>query len=152
AIDVLHGGDLRIASEAAQGDHVGRGVVLEDLARLDDESVDRLGGVLRRVILADGMQRGDVEGLRVSVIDVIAEVVAAEDDDEAVLPHRLDKDLDAGDLDGLHLLAHGDAAFGAGPAGTAIGDESLVVDGAEIAPDGDVAWPDLEVDAEGLEY
>ena len=65
-----------------------------------------------------------------------------------MLADRLHKDFDAGNLDRLHLLAHLDAAFGAGPAGAAIGDEPLVVDGAEVASDGDIARADLEVDAE----
>ena len=96
------------------------------------------------------MQRRDADGLRVGVVDLVAQVVAAEDDDEAMLAHRLDEDLDAGDLDRLQLLAHGDAAFGGRPAGAAVGDLALGVDGAEVAADGDVARADLEVDAERL--
>ena len=36
--------------------------------------------------------------LRIGVVHVAAEALAAEDDDEAMLLHRLDEDFDAGDL------------------------------------------------------
>ena len=97
AVDVLHRGDLRIAGEAAQRHHVGRRLVLEHAAGLGDEAVDGVGGVLRGGVGALGRQRRVAGLLRVGVVDRVAEVVAAEDDDEAMLAHRLDEDLDAGD-------------------------------------------------------
>ena len=97
AVDVLHGGDLRIAGEAAQRHHVGRRVVLQHLAGLGDEVVDGVGRLLRRRRRRPWPCSGAMAGLlRIGVVDGVAEVVAAEDDDEAMLAHRLDEHLDAG--------------------------------------------------------
>ena len=67
----------------------------------------------------------DAGRLRIGVVDGVAQAVAAEDDDEAVLADRLDEHLDAGHLDLLQLLAHGHAALGRRPAGAAIGDVAV---------------------------
>src|SRR5262249_11308310 len=108
-------------------------------------------GVLRRFIFADGQERRGADLLRIGVVDLVAEVVAAENDDEAVLAHGFDEHFDAGDLDRGQLVAHGDAALGGGAAGAAIGDQALVVHSAKIAANGDIALSDLKIDAEGFE-
>jgi hypothetical protein len=89
--------------------------------------------------------------LRIGVVDRVAESFAAEDDHETVLPHRLDEHFHAGNLDRLQQRAHLDAALGRRPAGAAVADLARLVDRAEVAADGDVLGPDLEVDAQRFE-
>ena len=124
-VNFLERRDLGIAGEPAQRDHVGRGIVLEDLHRLGDELVRQPCRLLRRRVLAVGRQRGDAGRLRVGVVDRVAEIVAAEHDDEAMLADRLDEDLRAGHLDLTQFSTHGDAAFVGRPAGPAVGDQAL---------------------------
>ncbi len=68
-----------------------------------------------------GVERSQADALRIGVVDRVAEVVAAEDDDEAMLAHRFDEHFEPGNCDVLQQLAHGDAAFGRRPAGAAVG-------------------------------
>ena len=140
--------DLRIAGQAAQGDHVRRCVALQHLARLGGELVDDAGHVFRRRVRALRLKRHMALHLRIGVVDAVAQVVAAKDDDETMFADRFDEDLHAGNADGLQFSAHGHAAFRGRPAGSAIGDLAGLVDRAEVAPDGDVAWPNLKVDAQ----
>ena len=147
----MHRGDLRIAGEAAQRNHVGRGVVFEQPGGLRDKPIDDRRGALRLWVGAAGGQRRHAGLLRIGVVDGVAQIVAAEDDDEAVLPHRLDEDFDIRHTDRLELAAHGDATLGRRAAGAAIGDPAGFVHGAEIAAGRHVARPDLKMDAQGLE-
>ena len=59
---------------------------------------------------------GDANRLRVGVIHMIAQSLAAENNDEAMLLDRFDKHLHAGNLDLPNLLDHCLAALGCRPA------------------------------------
>ena len=89
--------------------------------------------------------------LRIGVVDLVAQVVAAQNHHETVLAHRLDKHLHAGDFDLLKLLAHGHAALGRGPARPAIADESFANSMVQSPPHGNIARPYLEINAQRFE-
>ena len=152
AVDLLHRVDLRIAGEAAQRHHVGRGVVLEDLAGLGDEPVDGLGGLLRRGV---GALR-PAAGRAPTACGSVSLTASPRSSPRKTTTKRCSrtgstKTSTPGSLIACSCLAHGDAALGGRPAGAAVGDLAVVVDGAEVAADGHVARADLEVDAERFE-
>ena len=89
--------------------------------------------------------------LRVGVLHVAMQALAAEDDDEAVFFYRFDEDLDTWDLHVAKADRDGRAFFGRNAASTAIGNVALGVDRAEVGADGDVAFLDFEADAGGFE-
>ena len=63
---------------------------------------------------------------------------------------RFDKKLGAGDLDGFEFVANLDALFGGGSARAAVGDQAFGIDGAKVAPDGDIVSADGKVDPKGF--
>src|SRR5262249_48953850 len=79
------------------------------------------------------------------------ESLAAEDDDEAMSPHRLDENFHAGNRDRRQLLRHRDTAFGGRPAGPAISDFAGCVDCAEVAAHRDILGSDMKINAERFE-
>src|SRR5262245_17207079 len=103
-------------------------------------------------VFAGSHERRGTHLLRVSVIDLVAEIVAPKDHDEAVFANRLDERFHPGNLDRLQLLAHSHAALGAGSACAAVGDKTLGVNAAEIATCRYVAGPHVKVNAERLQY
>ena len=111
SIDLFDRSDVRIFREAAQGRAVGVFLVFQNAAGLGDKWFDRLGGFLRCVIRAVCASAASRRGLRVGVVDVFAQTIAAEDDDEAMFLHRFDEDFHAGNADRLEFLADFDAAF-----------------------------------------
>ena len=116
-----------------------------------DEFARDLGRLFAVGIGGDGVERRDAGALRVGVVHVAAEAFAAEDDHEAMLLHRLDEHLDAGNLHFAELDRQRSALFGGDAAGAAVADVARGVERAEVAADGDVAFLQLEADAGGLE-
>ena len=75
----------------------------------------------------------------------------AKHDDKAMLFHRLDKDLDAGNRDLAELDRQRGTLFGGDAPGTAVGDVARCVERAEVAADGDIAFLKFETDAGRLQ-
>ena len=124
----------------------------EQFAGLADELVGDFGGLLAVGVGGDGVERRHAGDLRVGVVHVaLPRPGAAEDDDEAMLLHRLDEDLDAGDLHVAQLDRERRAFFGGDAAGAAVGDVAGGVERAEVGADGDVAFLEREADAGGFE-
>ena len=111
----------------------------EKLAGLRDELAGDLGGLLAVGVGGDGIERRHAGLLRIGVVHVAAEARAAEDDHEAMLLHRLDEHLDAGNLHLAELDGQRRAFFGGDAAGAAVGDVAGRVERAEVAADGHVA-------------
>ena len=101
--------------------------------------------------VGDGVERRDAGDLRIGVVDVAVQAGAAEDDDEAMLLHRLDEDFDAGDLYVAQFDRERRAFFGGDAAGAAVADVAAGVERAEVRADGDVALLQREADAGGFE-
>ena len=106
----------RVAQQGARGLHEG---VHEcgRLVRLGREGPDRQGR--------------DAELLRIRLGETAGQVAAAEHEDEAVLLHRLDQELDPLEADGAQPLHQADADLGAMP-GPPIGDVAARVHRAEV--------------------
>src|SRR5690606_20488408 len=96
-------------------------------------------------------QHGNAFTLRVRLLQAVIEALAAQDEDEAVLLHVLDKHLHAGNLDLAHEVADRRRDLGGDSPGATVNDVPLLVEGAEVAPGSDVAGLKVEVDAEGFE-
>src|SRR5207244_3778216 len=109
----------------------------------------RLLGALVRPSCLQGFVAGL---LRVGVVDGIAQVVAPEDHDKAMLAHRLDKDFDTWNADLLQLARHLNAALSRRPAGAAVGDQAGLVEGAKVAAHGHVFRPNRKMDAKGFQH
>ena len=95
-------GQARVLGQAPQVQRVGRRVILQDLAGGRDPVVDQGGGGFGGLVLGASGQRRDAELLRVGVEDVGMQGLAcggAQHQHKAVLFDRLDKGLDAGQLD-----------------------------------------------------
>ena len=147
AVDFFVARQLRLAGEAAEREAVGFRLAGEQLARLADEFFGDFGGLLAVGIACDRIERRHAGDLRVGVVHVAAQALAAEHDDEAMFLHRFDEDFDAGDLDVAKPDRERRAFFGRDAAGAAVGDVALGVDRAEVGADGDVAVFELEADA-----
>ena len=102
-------------------------------------------------LLGDGIERRHAGPLRVGVVHVPAEPWAAEHDHEAMLLHRLDEHLDAGNLHLAELHRQRCTLFGRDAAGAAVGDVAGRVERAEVGADRDVAFLQVEADAGRLE-
>ena len=100
-------GQARLLVEAAQQEHVGGRRVAQQRARGLHEGVHECGGLVRLGREGPDGQGRDAELLRIRLGEPAGEVAAAEDEDEAVLLHRLDEELDAVEADRAQPLARG---------------------------------------------
>ena len=141
-----------MAGETAKRDAVGRSIILENLDGGGEKLIRQPCRRFGRWVLTVSRQRRDARRLRIGIVNRIAEVVAANNQHEAVLADRLDKQLGPVDFDLSEFLDHGLATIVRRSAGPAVGDQAVFIQGAEVAPDGDVPWADGEVDAERLEH
>ena len=128
-----------------------RTTMLEQLGRLAKELFTDLGRLLRRLVRSEWFQRWYLGGLRVGVVDSASESFASEDDHQSVFLDRSDEDFDSGYFDRIEFLAESLADIAGDPAGSAVGDESVFVDAAEVASDGDVIGSEFEVDTQCFE-
>src|SRR5439155_16866526 len=80
------------------------------------------------------------------------EARTTKDEHEAMLFHRLDEELDAGQPDVTQPIGEPDADLGRDASRAPIGDQSLAVDRAEVAARRDVAGAERELDSERLEH
>src|SRR5262249_57163157 len=71
---------------------------------------------------------------------------------ESVLLDRLDEHFHAGQADRSQPLREAHTHIGADATGATVGDPPLRVDRAEVAAGGDVARPQIELDAERLQH
>lgn len=111
----------------------------------------------RRAVGSEAGSRAVGEGRhagapRVGVVDLRPQPRGAEHQDEAVVAHRLDEQLDPVDPDLPQLLDQAAADVGRDPPGAAVADLAAGVEGAEIAPRRDVVGPEIEIDPERLEH
>ena len=75
----------------------------------------------------------------------------AKNDDKAVFLYGANKNLDAGDFDGVQFVGQRVAFFAGDAAGAAIGDFAGGVEGAVVAADGDIVRAEFETDAGGFQ-
>src|SRR5205823_1398412 len=80
----------------------------------------------------------------------VIEALAAKDNHEAVLPHRLDDYLDAGDLYLAQSFAESNRLLGRDAAGATVANQPVFVDGAEIATGSDIDRLEVEINAQSL--
>ena len=93
----------------------------------------------------------DAGALGVGVVDVAAESIAANHDDEAIFLDVADEDFDAGDCDGVEFFAEFFGDIGGYASGAAVADVAGCVNGDEVAADCNIAVGEGEVDSEGFE-
>ena len=147
-------GEAGILGEAAQVEGVGRVLVGEQRPRLAQPVVDQRGRVngFRAVVQRLHGQRGPAHHQGVGLAQGGGKARAAQDEQVAVFLHRLHEQLvpcqgrarlQPGRQPGAHL--GGDAA------GAAVGDQTLLVHGAEVAPRRQIVGPQVEADAQGLQ-
>ena len=122
-------------------------------AGLGDEVVDEAGGRARLPGAPAFAGRGGTPRRCGSVSAMsLGKALAAQDEEEAVLADRAGRRLRRpGGRCCDRVFAEGGAGVGADAPGAAVGDEALVVDGAEVAAGGQVFATKVEVDAEGFE-
>jgi hypothetical protein len=99
-----------------------------------------------------GSERRHAGTPRVGVVDLRAQSLAAQDQDEAVVADRLEEQLDPLDADRPQLVHEPPALIGADPTRAPVGDLAVCADRAKVAPRGDVVGRQIEVDAERLEH
>ena len=117
-----------------------------------DEGPQQRRRALRRRVPRHRLERRHALTSGVGVVDRRPEPVAAEDEDEPVLPDRLDEQLDAVQADRSQLVHETPAHVGADPAGAPVGDRAVRPERAEVAADRDVVRAQIEVDPERLEH
>ncbi len=126
AVGLFHGRDLGELGEPAHHQEVRRPLVLEHVLRLAEELGGDLRRLLRRGVAGLRFERVQAGRERVGVGDVVAQPLAAEPDDEAVLADGLNQGLDALDLHpSPQFLDELLAGLGRDPAGPAVGDAAL---------------------------
>ena len=118
------------------------------VAGLVEDLLDQLGGALGLGRAGLRLERGHADDLGVGVGQVAVQALAAQHQQAAVLPLGLEEELDPVELDLAHQqLADGGRLLGGQPAGPAVGDDPVGVQGAEVDPGGHVAGLELEADA-----
>src|SRR5215217_7254298 len=94
------------------------------------------------------VERGHAGDLGVGVAEVAVQPLAAQHQQAAVLALGLEEELGPLQGDLAHQqVADGGRLLGGQAAGPAVGDDAVVVEGAEVDPGGDVAGLELEADA-----
>ena len=97
------------------------------------------------------LQRRHAHAAGVHLGDLVAEAVAAQAEDEAIVLHGVDPGLEAGHLDAVQGVDEGDGGLRGDAAGATVDDVAVGVDGAEVAAGGDIALLQIDVDAQGLQ-
>ena len=119
---------------------------------LGDEVVDRGRRRLRLRGQRPARQRRDPFRLRVRLRDRGAQPRAPQHQHEAMLPHRLDEQLQPRDADAAQPLHDGGGLLAGEAAGAAVADRAIAGQGAEVAPRGDVAGLQREADPGRLQH
>ncbi len=142
---------LGIRRKAAQRQRIGRAFILQNLARPGDPLIEQLGRMLRIRRLRHGRQRRRFL-LWIGIGNVPGQSLTAQNHAEAIILHRFDKDLHAGQRNRAELL-HQFHALGSGDASRAPIDNHIVlVDRAKIAARGHVPGAQLEADTHRFQH
>ena len=150
-VDLLELGQIRVAGEPTQSDHVGRMFVLEDLPRFLDPGIDQFSGFPRFRGQRLRWQWCFANLLWVGVGDLRMEAFASEHQGKPVLFHRHHESLHAGQLDLAQFFCEACAFLGGNAAGPPIYDQPVLVDGAEISTCCHVVWPQWKADPHRLQ-
>src|SRR5262245_6170980 len=105
----------------------------EEFGCLGDELLGDGGRLFTRRVAGFRVERRNAGGLRIGVVDVAAEALAAEHDDEAMLLDRLTKHFDPGDLYVAQADGERRAFLRSNAARATVGDFSGRVERAPIA-------------------
>ena len=138
------------AGDAPEQHHVRRLLLAENALSLGDERIESLRRALTFRSGGVHIQRGHAHASGVHLRDLVAETVAAEMEDEAIVLHGVDQRLDAGNLDAVQGLDERRGSLRGDAARTPVDDVSVGVDGAEVAAGGYLALPQVDADAQGL--
>jgi hypothetical protein len=145
--------DVRLMRNAAHEETVGGLLAFQERERFFVKFDNQFGGgFLFGGLGARWLHRGNLQTftMRIGVSERAFETFAAEDDDEAVAFAGSDDDFGGADLfdfageQGAEFLAN----FRFDAAGAAIGDDAIVVEGAEIGAGGDIAGFEIDAKAE----